>query len=169
MTIIHKDSLEFELFQQVIMVVFEDMFCDVFRQKSKRNRLVVQTYIRYHIYQFAEIVVGEFWFLEGVSSKEIHVLNFRNFLKILFWEFVCNPFFDRLWDSDGFVCDFLFFLIELCCIFLEFIKSIDRFFKHFDSILGGFKGESNFFASVAVNSCQYGIYPEESFKVKAVQ
>lgn len=31
MSIIHKDSLKLELFQQVIMVVFEDMLGDVFR------------------------------------------------------------------------------------------------------------------------------------------
>lgn len=130
--------------------------------------MVVQTHIRDHIYQLAKIVVGEFWLLEGVSSKEVHVLYFRDLLKILFWEFIGNPFFDRFWNSYGLICDLLFFFIELCSIFLEFIKSVDRFFKHFDSILGGFQGESNFLASVAMNSCQDSIYPEKSLKVKAV-
>lgn len=127
--------------------------------------MIVQTHIRDYIYQFAKIVVGEFWFLEGVSSKEVHILNFRYFFKILLWEFIVNPFLDRLWDSDGLVCDFLFFLIELCCIFLKFIKGVDGFFEHFDSTLGGFQGECYFLASVGMNSSQDGIDPEESFKM----
>lgn len=125
-----QGPFEFERLQFKVVFVLDDVLGEIPAHKQQRHSLVVEAHLLKDRHQFADVGVGELWLLEGEATEEVEVLDFVYFLEVLSGQLVVDPLLDGLGEVDYPLGELVVLLVDLGCVFLEFVEGLNGFLEH---------------------------------------